>query len=126
MYAMVAAVEDYADFLPWCQKVRVHNRKETGFDADLVIGFKMFRERFTSRVALSEGRIEVEYIKGPLKYLHNHWGFVPLEGGGCTVDFMVDFEFQNRIFEKMIGAFFTEAVKHMIHAFEGRAKVLYG
>lgn len=126
MYQMVAAVEDYAEFLPWCQGVRVYNRTDKSLYADLIIGFKMFRERFTSHVTFTEDRIEVEYIKGPLKYLHNHWQFTAREEGGCQVDFMVDFEFRNKIFEKMIGGFFTEAVAHMIHAFESRADALYG
>lgn len=126
MYRMVADVDSYADFLPWCQGVRVYNRTQSGLYADLVIGFKMFRERFTSHVTFSENRIEVDYIKGPLKYLHNHWQFAENPGGGCHVDFLVDFEFKNKLFEKMIGTFFTEAVSHMIGAFESRAHELYG
>ncbi|HEC00254.1 MAG TPA: type II toxin-antitoxin system RatA family toxin, partial [Sphingomonadales bacterium] len=109
MYQMVADVDSYADFLPWCQGVRVYGRTEKSLYADLIIGFKMFRERFTSYVTFCDDRIEVEYIKGPLKYLHNHWQFTATADGGCRVDFLVDFEFKNRLFEKMIGAFFTEA-----------------
>ena len=126
MYQMVADVDSYADFLPWCQGVRVYGRTEKSLYADLIIGFKMFRERFTSYVTFCDDRIEVEYIKGPLKYLHNHWQFTATADGGCRVDFLVDFEFKNRLFEKMIGAFFTEAVSHMIGAFEKRANELYG
>ena len=126
MYQMVADVDKYPDFLPWCQGVRVYNQRDDSLYADLIIGFKMFRERFTSHVTFSDDRIEVEYIKGPLKYLHNHWQFTALEEGRCHVDFLVDFEFRNKIFEKMIGGFFTEAVAHMIHAFEKRADELYG
>ncbi len=126
MYRMVADVDAYADFLPWCQGVRTYKRTDDGLQADLIIGFKMFRERFTSQVTFTDDRIEVEYIKGPLKYLHNHWQFTETKNGGCRVDFLVDFEFRNKIFEKMIGGFFTEAIAHMIHAFEGRANELYG
>ena len=126
MYKLVGDVDLYADFLPWCQGVRVYNRTENSLYADLIIGFKMFRERFTSHVAFTDDRIEVEYIKGPLKYLHNHWQFTEKEDGGCHVDFLVDFEFRNKVFEKMIGGFFTEAVSHMITAFERRANDLYG
>lgn len=125
MYQVVADVDKYADFLPWCQAVRVYKRTDDSLHADLVIGFKMFRERFTSHVTFTDDRIEVEYIKGPLKYLHNHWQFTAKNDGTCRVDFLVDFEFRNKIFEKMIGGFFTEAVAHMIHAFEKRANELY-
>jgi len=126
MYQMVGDVGAYADFLPWCLGVRVYKRTEESLYADLIIGFKMFRERFTSHVKFTDGRIEVNYIKGPLKYLHNHWQFTPNDDGGCRVDFLVDFEFKNKVFEKMIGGFFTEAVSHMIEAFEERADALYG
>jgi len=126
MYQLVADVDSYAEFLPWCQGVRVYNRTDRSLYADLIIGFKMFRERFTSHVTFTEDRIEVEYIKGPLKYLHNYWRFTPRDDGGCHVDFLVDFEFRSKIFEKVIGAIFTEAVHHMIEAFEMRANELYG
>lgn len=125
MHSMVLDVAAYADFLPWCQGVRVYDRTEDSLRADLIIGFKMFRERFTSHVTFTDDRIEVEYVKGPLKYLHNHWKFIEIPDGGCRVDFLVDFEFRNKIFEKMIGHFFTEAVSHMIHAFQDRADQLY-
>ncbi|MCF8474532.1 MAG: type II toxin-antitoxin system RatA family toxin [Emcibacter sp.] len=126
MYEMVGDIESYPEFLPWCIGARVYNRTEKTLHADLIIGFKMFRERFTSSVKLMDNRIEVDYIKGPLKYLHNHWQFTENKAGGCTVDFLVDFEFKNKLFEKMIGGFFTEAVSRMIYAFEGRANKLYG
>ncbi|PCJ34888.1 MAG: ubiquinone-binding protein [Alphaproteobacteria bacterium] len=126
MYKMVADVDAYPEFLPWCQGVRTYKHTDHSLHADLVIGFKMFRERFTSHVTFTDDRIEVDYIKGPLKYLHNHWQFTENKDGGCHVDFLVDFEFKNKIFEKMIGGFFTEAVSHMIGAFEKRADELYG
>ncbi|MFC7050735.1 type II toxin-antitoxin system RatA family toxin [Emcibacter nanhaiensis] len=126
MYDLVADVGSYQDFLPWCQGVRVYNRNDKDFYADLIIGFKMFRERFTSQVHLEDDSIEVKYIKGPLKYLVNRWEFTARDDGGCHIDFLVDFEFKNRLFEKMVGALFSEAVSHMIQAFEKRAHELYG
>tara|TARA_B100001939_G_scaffold331712_3_gene330035 strand:+ start:35201 stop:35638 length:438 start_codon:yes stop_codon:yes gene_type:complete len=126
MYELVANVGEYQNFLPWCQGTRIYNRKPGSFYADLIIGFKMFRERFTSHVQLKENRIEVEYVKGPLKYLVNSWEFKPTDDGGSEVTFLVDFEFKNKLFEKMVGGLFTEAVHKMINAFETRANELYG
>ena len=95
--------------------------------ADMVIGFKVFREQFTSRVALDRpGRIDVAYENGPFKYLENHWLFEAADDGGCLVDFNVDFEFRSRILEGAIGRVFTEAVHRMVGAFESRAMDLYG
>ncbi len=131
LYGLVADVEKYPEFLPWCLAARVRRRqKEEGADtivADLVIGFKMFRERFTSYVRLDEEarRIHVTYAEGPFKHLTNHWVFLEHEEG-CLIDFYVDFEFRSLLLQKVIGALFHEAVKRMVQAFETRAHALYG
>lgn len=127
MFRLVAEVDRYPEFLPWCIGARIRKREGTVFWADLVIGFKMVRERFTSRVELSApDRIDVSYAEGPFKYLNNHWIFEPTENGGTRVDFFVDFEFRNRVLQKIIGALFGEAVARMVSAFEKRAVELYG
>ena len=134
MYNLVADVSSYPEFLPWVVGARLFNQQESQFDADLIVGIKMFKERFTSRVTLNpvdlvgvEGNklgVHVEYIKGPMKYLHNYWTFENVEGG-CHVNFLVDFEFKNIIFQKLAGSLFQDAVFKMMSAFEKRAKILY-
>ncbi len=136
MFDLVADIETYPEFLPWCLAAR--NRKREKVDdgeivwSDLVVGFKLVRERFTSKVHLRPGedgepsRIDVEYVDGPLKFLRNHWVFEPHGDGGCEIDFFVEFEFRSRILQKMIGALFHEAVSRMVAAFERRAGELYG
>ena len=127
MYQLVADIEKYPEFLPWCVGTRIRSRDGDVILADMVIGYKVFRERFTSRVTLSPTqRIDVAYSEGPFRYLNNHWKFIPEGDGHCTVDFYVDFEFHSRILQRMIGAVFNEAVKIMVHAFEKRADVIYG
>jgi coenzyme Q-binding protein COQ10 len=124
LFALVADVASYPQFLPWCVGARLYGQHAKGFDADLLIGFKMFKERFTSRVILDPpNSIRVDYIKGPMKYLHNDWLFRDAEGG-TEVDFTVDFEFKNPIFEKLVGNLFEEAVIHMIAAFAERAQAV--
>lgn len=127
MYDLVADVDSYPEFLPWCTGARIRERKETLIVADLIIGYKMIRERFTSRVALKpeELRIDVRYLEGPFKYLQNHWIFKE-HPEGCLIDFYVDFEFRSRFLQRMIQPFFNEAVKRMVRAFESRAEELYG
>lgn len=127
LYALVADVERYPEFLPWAVACRIRRRQDNVIWADLVIGFKMIRERFTSKVTLSpeDRRVDVEYVDGPFHYLNNHWVFEP-HADGCAVDFFVDFEFKNKVLQTIIGALFNEAVKRMVAAFENRAKQLYG
>ena len=127
LFGLVSDVARYPEFLPWCLGARVYGRKEGQFDADVIIGFKMFRERFTSRVTLEPNRkVDVDYIKGPMKRLYNHWQFEPRENGACWIDFEVDFEFKNKMLDKMIGGLFAEACHRMMAAFEARAAALYG
>jgi coenzyme Q-binding protein COQ10 len=96
-------------------------------NADMIIGFKVFREKFTTRVTLNPPRrIDVEYLDGPFKYLNNHWIFKPIDDGACEIDFYVDFEFKSILLQKAIGAVFNEAVQKMINAFEARAHRIYG
>jgi len=136
LFALVGDVESYPEFLPWCIAARNRKRERDGESellwSDLIVGFKLIRERFTSKVTLTpdsdeaEARIDVEYVDGPLKFLRNHWVFVPREDGACELDFYVEFEFHSKILEKMIGALFHEAVTRMVGAFEKRAAELYG
>ena len=131
MYDLVADVASYPQFLPWCAAARI--RSETDVDdavvleADLVISFKVFRERFGSRVTLFPGdmKIDTEYLDGPFKYMKSNWAFEDTTAG-CHVTFFVDFEFKNAILQGIIGLVFNEAMQRVVRAFEKRANDLYG
>lgn len=125
MFDLVAGVDRYPEFLPWCKAARITRTEGEVFYADLVVAFKVFRERFSSKVTLHpKTLIDVEYINGPFRYLNNHWKFEPIPEG-CIVDFYVDFEFRSRILQNLIGLLFNEAVHRMVGAFEARARQLY-
>lgn len=127
MFDLVADVARYHQFLPWVIGVRVRSKTDRELVADLVVGFKMFRETFTSRVLLERPHhVHVDYLEGPLKYLYNDWRFEPAPEGGTLVHFEVDFEFRSRVFETLAGAVFGDALRRMIGAFEERARELYG
>lgn len=130
MYDLVADVAHYPDFLPWTAAARVRSITDHGDHqvmlADLVISFKVFRERFGSRVTLwpEQMRIDTSYIEGPFKHLDSTWTFAETEGG-CEVHFEVDFEFRNRLLQGAAGMFFNEAMQRVVRAFERRAADLY-
>lgn len=126
MFDLVADVGRYGEFLPWVAAVRVRSNSETEMVADLIVGFKALRERFTSRVHKRRPEhIKVDYLEGPLKHLTNEWTFRPDGEGGTLVDFCVDFAFHNRLFETIAGQMFDTALRRMINAFETRADQLY-
>ena len=127
LFDLVADVARYDEFLPWVVAVRIRSSSEEETVADLVVGFNAFKERFTSKVHKTRpSRVCVDYIEGPLKYLHNEWKFEPGDDGGTNVHFSVDFAFKSRIFETLAGQMFDRALRRMIGAFETRAAALYG
>lgn len=127
LYALVLDVQKYPQFLPWCLAARVKSQSERELAADLIIGFNMFRETFTSYVEFDPDKLEIDvrYAEGPFKHLTNNWRFLPHEDG-CEIDFYVDFEFNSRLLQSVIETLFTEAVRRMVRAFEARADDLYG
>lgn len=125
VFDVVAGVEHYPDFLPWCVGARITRREDQAFWADVMIGYKMIREVYTSKVILDfPHHIDVQYIRGPFKHLTNTWTFTAVEAG-TQVDFALAFQFKSRTLEKLIGVLFHEAVRRMVAAFEARAKALY-
>ncbi len=127
LFDIVADIERYPEFLPWCVATRVRSREGNVITADVVIGFKLFRERFTTRDVLDRPRrIDVTYHEGPFKYLNNHWLFEPVGEGSCDLDFYIDFEFRTRLLQMAAGRLFNEAVKVMVSSFERRAKAIHG
>jgi len=125
LFDLVADVGRYQEFLPWVAATRIRQDGEREMVADLVVGFGALKETFASLVKKERPReIEIDYIDGPLKYLHNNWKFQPA-ANGTNVEFCVDFAFKNRIFEALAGQMFDRALRRMIGAFEARAAELY-
>lgn len=127
MFALVADITHYPDFLPWVVALRLRSDSEHEAVADMIVGFKGLRESFSCRVHKQRPHsVSVSYIDGPMRHLTNEWHFTALEEGGCRVGFMVDFSFRNRMFEALAGQMFDKALRKMIAAFETRADELYG
>ena len=126
MFDLVADVSRYGEFLPWVIATRVRSDSDTEMVADMLVGFKMLREKFTSKVVKeSPHRITVQYVDGPMRDLDNRWEFRDVEGG-CELDFNVTFTFRNALFESIAGQYFDRAFRKMVEAFEQRAAELYG
>ncbi len=132
MYALVADVETYPQFLPLCEGLTVRRRtpREEGGEvllADMSVGYKAIRETFTSRVTLDPDNLKilVEYVDGPFRYLENRWSFKAVEGG-CEVGFFISYEFASRLLGLLMGAMFDKAFRKFAEAFEKRADLVYG
>ena len=125
IFNLVADIDKYPEFLPWCIDTRILRQEENFIYADLMVGFKWVREVYTSKVKFNRPHlIDVEYQKGPFKYLINNWKFTK-DQDGCEIEFYIDFEFKSRVLQRIIGPFFDEAVSRMVSAFEKRAYYIY-
>lgn len=132
LFDLVADIDRYPEFLPWCVAARAKNREGDKLIAEIVIGYKMLRERFITEDVLTfpdgnrPGRIDISFREGPFHTLRSHWIFEPDGQGGCVIDFFIDFEFKTPILQRIIGAVFNEAAQYMVGAFEKRAIKVYG
>jgi len=128
MFSLVSDIAHYPEFLPWCSGARIRKREREGenevLTADLIISYKVFREQFTSRVVLDkqEHLVDVHYVQGPFKYLSNKWQFETLPDGTCRIHFYIDFEFSNRLLQKMMNGVFSKAFSRMMQAFIDQAE----
>ena len=133
MFALVADVERYPEFVPLCRELKLR-RRTTEADgtavlvADMVVAYKLVRESFRSRVTLDRPNLQilVEYLEGPFSHLENRWSFRPAGEGACEVEFFIDYEFRSRTLGLLMGAMFDAAFRRFAVAFERRADEVYG
>ncbi len=127
MFDLVADVDRYPEFLPWVVATRVRHDSDSEMTADMLVGFKALREKFTSKVVKHRpDTLRVHYVDGPLRDLDNNWTFRDCGEQCCEIDFSVDFTFKNMMFEALAGQYIDRAFRKMVSAFEARAADLYG
>jgi coenzyme Q-binding protein COQ10 len=132
MYALVAGVERYPEFLPMCTGLTVLSRKPAAGGEELVatmsVGYKAIRESFTTRVRLQPDlpRVDVAFLNGPFSHLENRWRFIDRESGGSDIDFYITYQFRSAMLGMLMGAMFEQAFRRFSEAFEERARKVYG
>jgi len=132
MFALVADVEKYPQFVPLCQRLIVRRRDQredgrTVLLAQMTVAYSFFQETFTSRVTLDPAHriIDVEYVDGPFRHMENRWQFHAVDDGHCEVDFFIDWEMRSRTLGAMVGGVFERAFRRFAGAFEARANKIY-
>lgn len=132
MFALVADVERYPEFLPLCSALKIRSREtlSDGVDiivADMTIAYKVIRETFRSKVTLQRPKLQilVEYLDGPFKHMENRWTFVPAGNDASEVEFYINYEFKSRVLGLLMGAMFDSAFRRFAAAFERRADHIY-
>ena len=131
MFDLVADVERYPEFLPFCESLVIRARDDDGehqiLVADMTIGYKLVRETITSRVTLDRDNMEItaDNITGPFRQMQNKWTFVPLDDGGCEIRFTISYEFKSRTLSVLVGGLFDKVFRRFTDAFETRANLIF-
>jgi coenzyme Q-binding protein COQ10 len=125
LFEVVADVKDYPLFVPWCSGARIKHEDSREVVAELVIGFGLFQESFTSQVTLDRPRqVGVRAIEGPLEHLTNTWTFTPVKQA-THVDLIIDFQFKSHLLDHVANGMFHEAATRMMRAFESRVHLVH-
>lgn len=133
MFDLIADVERYPEFVPFCQSLKIRKRTP-GPDgtevvvSDMTVSFKLVKETFTSEVTLDRPnlKISVRYLRGPFSNMETKWTFEPKGDEACDVGFFTVYEFKSRMLAMLMGAMFDAAFSRFAAAFEKRADVIYG
>lgn len=127
MYALVADIESYGKFLPWCGGTRILKREPETVTATIQIAYRGVHKAFTTRNTLEPGRgMDLRLVDGPFRHLLGHWRFEPLDESSCKVSLELDFEFSNRLIALMVGPVFESIANGLVDSFRVRAEALYG
>ena len=117
MFALVADIERYPEFVPLCEKLTIRGRSQEGtrevLVADMTVGYQAIRETFTTRVTLDKAAntIQADYLDGPFHHLNSVWTFRPEGEHACMVGFAIDYEFKSRLLSAVMGSVFDRAFR---------------
>ena len=127
MYRLVADIESYPQFLPWCGGAKILSEQEGEVRASVMIDYKGVNKSFTTVNRQTPGqRIEMSLVEGPFSKLHGTWDFIALDDEASKVQLHLEFEFDSRLLDLMIGAYFEEICNRLVDAFTKRAVEIYG
>ncbi len=130
MYALVTDVNQYPQFLPWCDHANVVAQDTSGMTAEVGIAFAGVRQTFITRNTHTEAnRVDMQLVKGPFSKLDGQWHFHPLGDGSqraCKVELTLNYGFDNATLAKLVGPVFDKIAASMVDAFVKRAQQVYG
>ena len=127
MYTLVEDVDSYPSFLPWCNDVEVHFREDNVVEATLELHRGHLSKRFRTRNTMHpKDSMDLALVGGPFRHLSGGWRFQSLGDSGSKVSLELEFEFDSRMLDLMIGAFFEDICNSLVDAFTQRAVSVYG
>ncbi|WP_189383856.1 type II toxin-antitoxin system RatA family toxin [Advenella faeciporci] len=127
MFDLVSDVEKYPEFMPWCGGSAIKERLEDGVIASVTISLAKIKQTFTTRNKHAyPGKMELELVDGPFSALNGTWEFIELDEDACKVIFTLDYAFNSKTLEMLVGPVFNRIANSFIDSFTKRAQVIYG
>lgn len=127
MFDLVAGVENYKDFLPWCSDSRLVSRAEHELCGWIQVSRLGITQSFTTCNRIDPpGRMDISLKEGPFKRLHGEWQFVALQENACKVMLRMEFEFSGRLIDAAFGRVFHQVANSLVESFVKRAREVYG
>tara|TARA_B100000131_G_C17763828_1_gene470377 strand:- start:169 stop:606 length:438 start_codon:yes stop_codon:yes gene_type:complete len=124
LFDIVLDIESYPEYIPWCTRMVVNQRKKNEIFADMYVQYKfILSQKFGSHVKFNIDKLTIEtnYIEGPLKDLTTNWKFEEIDKNQCKINFSVNFEFKNNLHQKVAETFYPLIENKMINSFKERA-----
>ena len=122
MFALVADIESYPEFLPWCGGSRIVARDGREVTAEVVINFHGIKQSFTTKNDQQpDERIDLRLVSGPFSKLDGNWRFTPLSDDACKVELMLNYDFNNFLLQRLVGPVFHHSATTMVDSFVRRA-----
>jgi ribosome-associated toxin RatA of RatAB toxin-antitoxin module len=126
MFNLVDRVEEYPQFLPWCGGASIKEMLGTTMRASLLIDYHHIKQHFsTENLRNPPHQIDIALMDGPFKHLDGCWRFTPLNDEACKIEFRLQYEFSNKLLEKLVGPVFHHIANSFVDAFIQRADKVY-
>jgi ribosome-associated toxin RatA of RatAB toxin-antitoxin module len=126
MYRLVADVDSYDQFLPWCASSTVLSQLNDEVKGRIEIKHTGLNKTFTTLNRMQKNKmIEIRLVEGPFRHLQGFWKFQALDENGCKISLDLEFEFSNKLMSMALGPIFSQIANSMVDAFCQRAGVIY-
>ncbi len=132
MYELVTGIEQYPQFLPWCDSAELLERHDAGVTARLGLAYMGVRHRFTTRNEHVPGEsVLVKLVDGPFSLLDGTWLFRSLgrpgsDAAACKIEFDLRYAFASPALESVVSPVFDRVANTFVDSFVKRAEDVYG
>ena len=126
MYELVNNINDYPQFLNWCEGASILNQSDHQITASVQINKGGLKQTFSTINTLMPFRlIEMKLLDGPFEHFSGEWRFEPLGENAAKVFLNLQFKFKSKLLDMSLTPIFTKIANSQLDAFVARANKIY-